>query len=56
LQAALGRASPQFGQFAVGFSVTIVVALAALLLLLPALGAQYDAAVRPALELIQWTR
>jgi flagellar biosynthesis protein FliR len=56
LQAALGRASPQFGQFAVGFSVTIVVALAALLLLLPALGAQYDAAVRPALELIRWTR
>jgi len=56
LQAVLGRASPQFGQFAVGFSVTIVVALAALLLLLPALGSQYDLAIRPALELIRWTR
>jgi flagellar biosynthesis protein FliR len=56
LQAVLGRASPQFGQFAVGFSVTIVVALAALLLLMPALGSQYDPAVRPALELIRWTR
>jgi len=56
LQAALGRASPQFGQFAVGFSVTIVVALAALLLLLPALVARYDSAVRPALELIRWTK